>query len=489
MMKGLAMGDSAFASASEHAISIREKRTSCQQLAELYVDRMHRYNPALHAIVISNEAEALRTARERDEDLKHDIVRGPLHGVPVTVKEAFNLAGFRTTVNFPQLKTNIAATDALIVKRLKAAGASILGKTNIPTMLSDCQTFGPLYPTANNPHDVTRTPGGSTGGGAAAVAAGLTTIEIGSDIGGSIRLPAHFCGVFGLKPTDNAAMHGEGHVPPPPDSHGGFVAMACMGPLARTMADIELAWTIINQPTWNYFSHFPARPRVKTVLRDYQIAWFDDAGSMVCGDETKRVLGAFLRSLEVGGVKSEKRPFDEKWLNEACGVWGLLFGSIAGQDVPWIGRQLMKRQFSRMGRGAVSNILGPMKAGLDLRFKDFSRALKRRVELVQDLERRFHDYDFVISPVAAGPAFRHNHRHRPIELDGRRLAYLDYTMPFAIIHNACGNPALVVPAGRSANGLPIGIQIAAPHYGENELIHFGKLIEQLGVTFIKPDGY
>jgi amidase len=197
MMKSLAMGDSAFASASEHATSIREKRTSCQQLAELYINRIHQYNPALHALVISTEAEALRTARERDADLKHGIVRGPLHGVPVTVKEAFNLAGFRTTVNFPPLKNNIAATDALIVKRLKAAGASILGKTNIPTMLSDCQSFGPLYPTANNPYDVTRTPGGSTGGGAAAVAAGLTTIEIGSDIGGSIRLPAHFCACSG----------------------------------------------------------------------------------------------------------------------------------------------------------------------------------------------------------------------------------------------------------------------------------------------------
>jgi hypothetical protein len=181
------MACSPFASASEHAASIRANGQSCQELAELYLSRIHQHNPALHAIVLSNEAGALQAARERADDLRHNIVRGPLHGVPVTVKEAFNLEGLKTTVNFLRLKNNVATSDSLVVRRLKGAGAVVLGKTNIPTMLSDYQSFGPLYPTATNPYDATRTPGGSTGGGAAAVAAGLTTLEIGSDIGGSIR--------------------------------------------------------------------------------------------------------------------------------------------------------------------------------------------------------------------------------------------------------------------------------------------------------------
>ena len=290
-----------FASASEHAASIRERTVSCEEVTKLYTDRIRDRNPILHAIVVSNEGDAIRTARERDADLKNNIVRGPLHGVPVTVKEAFDVAGLKTTVNFPQLKDNIASTDALVVQRLKEAGACILGKTNIPTMLSDYQSFGPLYPTANNPYDVTRTPGGSTGGGAAAVAAGFTTLEIGSDIGGSIRVPAHFCGVFGLKPTENISMHGAGHVPPPPNSREGFVAMASVGPLARTMIDIELAWTIMNQPTWKYFLHFPAKPRAKTALGDYKVAWFDDAGMVACGDETKRALASLVRRLDAAG--------------------------------------------------------------------------------------------------------------------------------------------------------------------------------------------
>jgi amidase len=480
---------SGFVSATEHATAIRARRISSLELTDLYLGRIERHDPALHAIVVRNDDDARRTALDRDADLKAGIIRGPLHGVPVTVKESFNLAGLKTTVNFPPIKDHIAVADAFVVRRLRAAGACILGKTNIPTMLSDYQSFGPLYPTANNPYDVARTPGGSTGGGAAAVAAGLTALEIGTDIGGSIRVPAHFCGVFGLKPTENIPMHGDGHVPPLPGARGGFIAMASVGPLARTMADIDLAWTVINEPTWKYFLHCPVMPRVKTALNEYRIAWFDDTDAVACGNETRRILGTLLRALESAGVRCEKRPFDGKWLAEAYAIWALLFGTIIGQDSSWIVRQIMKRQFGAMARGSVLGVLGSLKIGLDLRFKEFSRALKRRVELVQDLQRRFDEYDFIVSPVAAGPAFRHNHRHAPIDLEGGMLAYIDYCAPFASIYNACGNPALVVPAGRSREGLPIGIQIAAPHYGEQELIHFGRLIEPLGTAFRKPDGY
>ena len=149
----------------------------------------------------------------------------------------------------------------------------------------------------------------------------------------------------------------------------------------------------------------------------------------------------------------------------------------------------MKRQFTAMGKGSVINFLEPLKAGLDLRFKKFSNALKRRVEVIADLQRRFDEWDFIISPTAAGPAFHHNHKHAPIELDGKRLAYVDYCMPFVVIYNCCGNPVLVVPGGLTAGGLPVGFQIAAPHYGESELIHFGTLVEQLGCQFTAPPGY
>ncbi len=473
---------SPFASATEQALAIREGGVSSLELTEQYIHRIHRYNPSLNAIVVHNEADALQTARACDANLP----RGPLHGVPVTVKEAFNLKGHKTTVNFSSLKNNIAADDSYIVRRLKQSGAVPLGKTNVPAILADYQSFGPLYPTANNPFDTARTPGGSTGGGAAAVSAGLTALEIGSDLAGSIRVPAHFCGVFGLKPTDNANIHGEGHVPPPPDSRAGFVAMACIGPLARTMADIELAWSVIDPPSWAYLSHLPQKPRLKTSLSQYKIAWFDDVGAATCGTDTKRVFAAFLQTLEAHGVAHRKQPFSSHWLTEAYTIWGHLFGAIVGQHVPWIARQVMKRQFAA---GNAIDIRGAWKAGLNLHFPTFTRALARRIDLIRDLQHRFADYDFLVSPVAAGPAFHHNHRHRPIALDGRTMHYIDYAMPYNIAYNVCGNPSLVIPAGRAASGLPIGLQIAAPHYAEPELIHFGKLLEQLGFVCPTPPDY
>jgi amidase len=321
------------------------------------------------------------------------------------------------------------------------------------------------------------------------VAAGLTTLEIGSDINGSIRIPAHFCGVFGLKPTENMPMHGEGHVPPVPNSRGGFVAMASVGPLARTMSDIELGWRQINRQAWSYFSHLPSKPRVKNALSDYRIAWFDNAGRVECGNETRTTLGALIQRLESAGVKCENRPFDPSWLDQAYAVWGQLYGTMLGQDAPWLLRQVLKFRFARMGTGASIDLAAPVKTGLGLDFKGFSRALEQRKELVKELQRRFDDYDFIISPVATGPAFAHNPKHAPIELDGRTISYLDYAMPFVTSYNACGNPALVIPAGRSGGGLPIGLQIAAPHYAEDELIHFGTLVERLGATFAPPRGY
>jgi amidase len=479
---------SPFASATELAASIREQRISSRAATELCVDRIQKHNPALHAIVVDNRADALQSAVQRDDDLKAGILRGPLHGVPVTVKESFNLSGHKTTVNFTRLKDNVAASDSFVVERLKEAGALILGKTNVPTMLSDYQSFGPLYPTANNPYDLARTPGGSTGGGAAAVAAGLTTLEIGGDIGGSIRVPAHFCGVFGLKPTETVPLHGKGHVPFMPGSSAGFIAMASFGPLARTMADIDLAWTILNRQAWHRTAHLPARPRVKTDAAEYKIAWFDDVGRVECGDETKQALASLVRALEAAGVACEKRPFDQRWLDEAYQIWGVLFGAILGQDAPWIARQLMKWHFGRMTSG-VMNVAGPVKTGLSLDFKAFSQALKRRIDLVEELQRQFDEYDFIISPTAAGPAFRHNPRHLPIEYEGRMRAYMDYASPFVIIYNSAGNPVLVVPAGSSSDGLPIGVQIAAPHYAEADLIHFGALVERVHSRFAPPTGY
>ncbi|BDC50523.1 amidase [Bryobacterales bacterium F-183] len=441
----------------------------------LHCDRIARLNPKLNAIVIHDPDLSLQTAKERDAEPAYR----PLHGVPVTVKEAFDVRGWKTTANFSPFRNNIAEADAYAVRCLKDAGAVVLGKTNVPTLLADYQTCGPLYTTAKNPYDLARTPGGSTGGGAAALAAGLTLLEIGSDLGGSIRVPAHFCGLFGLKPTENALAHGDGHVPPPTRDGRGFVAMASIGPLARTMADIELGWNALKPP--------PQRPvRVHTDISRYRVAWFADTSAACCDHATKSALLGLIATLQANGVVTEHRPFDVQWERSACQTWASLLGAMVGQHCPWWMRQALKVPLTYSARGSAHSIASAWRRGLSLDFRHFSRALSCRHELASELAQRFSDYDFIISPVAAGPAFPHNPRHNPVRVDGSPIPYFDFAMPFVVPYNVCGNPVLVVPAGLNSEGLPIGLQIASAPHTEPDLLQFGRLLELLGYTSPTP---
>ena len=231
------MSDLHYLTATQLAKKLRDKEISCLELLELYLDRVLRHNPALNAIIVLDEQGARARAREADQALGRGDVWGPLHGVPMTIKESFNVAGQPTTWGVPALKDNIAVGDALAVSRMKAAGVTLFGKTNVPFMLADWQSFNDIYGTTNNPWDVTRTPGGSSGGAAAALAAGMTGIEAGSDIGASIRNPAHYSGVFGHKPT-MGILPTTGHALPgknvPAD-------ISVIGPLARGANDLEVA--------------------------------------------------------------------------------------------------------------------------------------------------------------------------------------------------------------------------------------------------------
>ena len=479
-----------YASATSLAKRVSNGEISCANLTNDFYNRIKKYNNALNAIVIDNKKEALETARKLDIDLKEGNIKGALHGVPITLKESFNLKGLKTTINFKLLKNNIATEDSIIAQRLKDGGAVILGKTNVPTLLSDNQTFGPLYPTANNPYDLSRTPGGSTGGGAAAVASGLSTFDTGTDIGGSIRNPASFCGIFGLKPTENQYMH-SGHVPPLPNTDGGYISMASIGPLARTMGDIELAWNTINQPDWKNLNSLPVQSMSEKHdrLSEYKIGWFDDSAFVECSNSTKNVLNKFIDQLASEGVKTHKFNIDEQWLEQAFEVWATLFGFITGQNSPWVYRQFMKLKFKQQTNGSPFNVAKSLSKGLSMDFRVFSNALKKQQEIIAQLMGWFDDYDFIISPTSIGPAFKHNPKHRPIAYEGRKIPYPEYNYPFTLPYNACGNPSLIVPGGKSEEGMPVGIQIAAPHHSENELIHFGKLVEDIGFKFEAPKDF
>jgi amidase len=462
-----------------HSRETFEGDASARDLVERTFARIARVNPALNALVAECHIDARREAEALDRETQDGIVRGPLHGVPVTVKESFDIAGLRTTVNSRLLRTNTAAHDSVVVQRLKAAGAVIVGKTNVPPWLGDYQCFGPLYKCAANPFDLSRTPGGSGGGGAAAVAAGLCALDIGSDLAGSIRVPAHFCGVFGFKPGDNFAMLGSGHVPPWPGQRHALTPMIGIGPLARTMADIDLPWRAV----------LASPPPEAASSRQWRLRWYDEAGGIACDDDTKSVLQACLRKLQGLGVVVEKQPLNGDWLNEAYEIWALLAGAMAGQGASWPVRRAMQVMFGWARDGSSIPALRRWKDGLDLGAHDVEHLMQRREALIGSFERGFTDCDFLIGPVAAGPAFCHDRTRGAIRRGGIRYAYLDYAMPFAVPFNACGNPVLVVPAGRSAEGLPIGLQIAGPRGAEEKLIHFGRWLEKQGFAFTAPPGF
>lgn len=487
-----------FLSATEIAQQIKSGTLTSTAITQHYLQRIEQHNNTLHAYVYIDSAAALRKATECDRiyaDTKangHSIESlGPLFGVPICIKESFLWLGTATTLNYPPMKNFKATNTSYLVQRLLDAGAIILGKTNVPTLLADIQTAGPLYPTCNNPYNLTRTPGGSTGGGAAALAADLTSLELGSDIGGSIRNPSNFCGLFGLKPTENGHPN-DGHLPPlPAEVSGNTIGLSVLnntGPLARSAHDLELAYKVLYQPDWQQLQHLPvARPQnISTNLKDYKFAYFDSLYGIHAGKEACAGLQKTIQLLEAQGASVEKTAIPEALAERIFKVWGCLFGFMMGQNLSWPIRKLFYLQFRNTLNQSSLPAKKELKLGLSLDFMAFNQALAERQAIIAELNETFAPFDAVLSPTSMGPAFEHNPKHNPIALDGSTMPYLDYCLPFVALYNLSGHPVLTVPSGLSESGLPVGISISAPHHCETSLLQIGKLLENQGLTFIPP---
>ena len=289
------------------ADAIRRGEISSVELTTRMLDRIARFNPKLNAIVTLTADAALARAKAADEARGRGEWWGRFHGVPCTVKDTLETAGVRTTAGSPQYASHVPTRDAPIVARLRAAGMVILGKTNVPPMAADWQSANPIFGASNNPWDVTRTPGGSTGGGAAALAAGLTFLEPGSDIGGSIRIPASFCGVYGHKPTLNVIPH-RGHIPPPPGLLVPPPAMPVVGPLGRSAADLLAAMEVLGGPDGDDARAYrwtlpPAR---STRLTDYRLGFVLDDPACPVASDVREVLARAIDGLRRTGVKLEE---------------------------------------------------------------------------------------------------------------------------------------------------------------------------------------
>ena len=468
------------ASASRIAQAIRSRENSAGEVLEAYLERIDRVNPKVNAIVTLDVEGSRRRAAEADRALGQGTLWGPLHGVPITIKDTFETAGLRTTSSFEPLRDYVPEGDATSVARLRAAGAVILGKTNMPKLAGDVQSNSPLFGPARNPWDLSRTPGGSTGGGAAAVAAGLSALDLGSDIGGSIRVPAHFCGVYGLKPTEHL-VPGTGHIPDLPGATKGVHHMNTYGPLARSVEDLELALRLLAGPDGreSRVPPVPLRETKSRALESMRFAWVDAFGDLRADQSTRETVARLVEMLARRGcVVREQVPQDFD-IELAWRAYGMILGTESAAWLPW--QQRLKVAFFYQFAHRDDPMSQTIGKAHTLRLRPYMRALAQRERLIAALEAFFGEWDVFLCPVCATPAFQHRPTPgllpgEPIRVDGRSYPYWVAYTGFTAIFNLTGNPVVVIPIGISPEGLPIGVQLVGPRWGDLELLSIARQV-------------
>ena len=454
--------DTLDASASDLVEALAARRIGALELTDAAIARIEARDGPINAVVVRDFDRAREAARAADSALARGE-RRPLLGLPMTVKESHNVAGLQTTWGFEPFKGFVAPADSLGVARLKAAGAVILGKTNIPPWLADFQSSNPVYGRTSNPWNLDRTPGGSSGGGAAAVAAGMVPLEFGSDIGGSIRNPAHFCGIYGHKPSYNLIPQ-RGHSPPHTD--GGGVVLAVVGPLARSAADLDRALGVLAGPDEiegvGYRLALP--PARHERLADYRILVIDQHPLAEVDGEIRADLNDLAARLEGLGAKVSR-------------------ASDLLPDPAETHASYMSLLQAAMSRG---NPQAPTITATEwMTLLDTQLVYRRR------LAKLFETVDVVLSPVHGATAFPHDDSPDPgartLTLNG---APTPYFAQLAWIGMATfGNlPATVAPLGRSREGLPFGVQIAGPYLEDRTTIGFAQLLEREFGGFRAPSG-
>jgi amidase len=476
--------DLTFASASRAAEAIRAGEVTSAELTNHILERIERFNPSLIAIVTLNRNQALARAREADEAIARGEIWGPLHGVPITVKDCFETAGVLTTAGSPSLSDHVPEEDAPAVVRLRAAGAVILGHTNSPVMAGDWQTYNEIFGTTNNPWDPAMTPGGSTGGGAAALAAGLTYLSLGSDHGGSIRVPAHFCGLYGHKPSIGVVPF-RGHIPQvyPP-------LLPVAGPLARSPEDLMLALRVMGGPDSNEaiaydWSLPPARGER---LSDYRIGYVLDHPNCPISGEVKEAIASAIEKL-----KGKVASLDEGWPPDVDPVaqWATRQYLGAFSRGPFLKEEDFEamRERAKAQDGSRESIQA---LAWTAPFTRFQRAYRERTEAREVWLKYFKEHDAFIVPVSFTTAFPHNHsepfwdRRIPTTEGPRAYEDLVFWVSFATL---AGLPATVAPVGTTASGLPVGIQIIGPYLEDATPIDVAAKTAGLFGGFKPPEGY
>lgn len=455
--------DTLFASATELAAAIRSRDVSAIEALDAHLARIESRNAALNAVITLDADAARERARAADAALARGELWGPLHGVPFTLKDAHSTAGMRTTAGCEALEGNIPSHDSTVTARLKDAGGVLMGKTNVPPMLDDWQSCNAIFGRTSNPWDVTRTPGGSSGGAAAAVASGMSTFDIGTDLSGSLRVPAHFCGVYGLKPTEHR-VSSYGLRRHPGEEHSVRV-MAGIGPIARSVDDLALLYHVIAGPDGcdSDVPPVPVEEAAELALRDVRVAVAPNFPNFPLAHEIRDAVLALAHKLE-----------------SLCAV----------VDEP----ALPRLDYTAEGKRAASliammvGVYHPQEGDPAATLGQYMEALRKRDQTIAVWERFLDQWDVLLCPAAMTTAFPHCPKDTKLDVDGEKVEY-SLIGAHTTLFNYTGQPALVIPCSRDTSGLPIGAQLVAKRWNESRLLSIARSIAQVTEGFRPPPGY
>lgn len=485
-----------FLSAGELAEKIKSRQVTSREVVRAFLHQIETYNQTLNAIVTLDKEGALQRAAEADEAMNRGEIWGQLHGVPITIKDNLATRGLKTTSSMTEIADYVPDFDATVVARLRKAGAIILGKTNMPMLGMDYQTNSPIFGLTNNPWDLSRTPGGSSGGEAAAVAAGLSPLGIGNDIGGSIRIPADFCGIYGLKPTEHRVPNMGISPGLPEKSYRSMRHQLSIGPLARSIDDLKLCLTIIQGPD-DKDPDIPDIPLIEPrgkELKDLRIAWSDDFGGVPVSEETKTALKQFADKLSQAGCTVEKiNPPDFDFMF-AWTTYGKLIDMELGIYTPSIARF-----FQYILGSSYRKDTPTITMAYPISYEKYLTALTNRETCMAAMNRFLSHYDVFLCPVHTTPAYRHiapdryfgpyalyNH---PFMVDDKPLNYMVANSSYTTIFNLTGNPVVVMPVAHTQDNLPIGIQVVGMHWHDMELLDVAGQLDKVAAAYRRPPGF
>ncbi len=480
--------DVATATATELTQAIRDKRISSRELLEYLLDRAERLNPALNAIVAWDVDRARAAAAAADEATARGELAGPLHGLPMTVKDVFETEGLVTTSGAPELARHVPGQDAVGVARLKAAGAIVFGKTNTPLYAGDVQTYNDVYGRTNNPWDLSRTAGGSSGGAAAALAAGLTPLEFGSDIGGSIRNPSHYNGVYGLKPSWGIVPT-RGHIPGPP---GALVPVdvGVAGPMARGVADLRTALGILAGPLPQEAAGWRLELDPGSELNEVRglrvaTAFGEGAGVVPIASDVRANLDSFAARVAEAGAQVDAVALPVP-LADGFASWWHLVGPILGLGLP-------DDEYQRLA--SLENVPGDdpglVQAKVSTsRFRSWFLATEVRERQRAAWTQFFGRYDVLLAPVMPTAAYPHDTErpmdNRLLDIDGAPVPYLA-TLAWCCAIGSALLPVVTLPTGLNRAGLPVGVQVIGPFLADLRLLRIAELLDAaVGPGFIPP---